>query len=159
MSFPSRAKIHPLEQEHLKFMKQVKDIPINTPFIESLSQVPEYAKFLQDLGDTRQQLEKNSKVILSEQSSKVILGELPKKMGDPGCLILPCEFGNKMKTYALADFGASINLMPYSFYQKLNLPKLKVTRMTIHMDNNSMTHPRGIVVDILVKIGKFVFSN
>ncbi|XP_023743322.1 uncharacterized protein LOC111891494 [Lactuca sativa] len=138
-------------------MKQVKGIPINTPFINSLAQVPEYAKFLQDLLDTRQQLEKNSKVILSEQSSKVIFGELPKKMGDPGLLTLPCEFGNNMKTYALANSEASINLMPYSFYQKLNLPDLKATRMMIHMANHSVTHPRGIVEDILVKFGKFVF--
>lgn len=81
LPFPSRAIIHPLEQEHLNFMKQVKGIPINTPFIKSLSQVLEYAKFLQDLINTRQKLKKNSKVILSNQSSKVILVELTKKMG------------------------------------------------------------------------------
>ncbi|KAL7604989.1 hypothetical protein Lser_V15G15101 [Lactuca serriola] len=138
-------------------MKQVKGIPINTHFIESLSKVYEYVKFLRDLIDTHHQLKKNSKVILSEQSSKVVLGELPKKMGDLRRLTLPCEFGNNTKTYALADSGASINLMPFSFSQKLNLPDLKATRMTIHMANRSVTHPRGIAEDILVKIGKFIF--
>ncbi|XP_023739898.1 uncharacterized protein LOC111888015 [Lactuca sativa] len=147
-----------MEQEHLEFLKQVKGISINSPFIESLSKVPEYAKFLQDLIDTHQQLKKNSKLILSEQSSKVVLGELPKNMGDSGRLTLPCEFGNNLKTYALADSGASINLMPFSFYQKLNISKLKATKMTIHMANRSVTHPKGIVEDILVKFGKFVFS-
>ncbi|KAL7600940.1 hypothetical protein Lser_V15G25757 [Lactuca serriola] len=78
-------------------------------------------------------------------------------MGDPGCLTLPCEFGNNLKTYAPADYGASINLMPYSFYHKLNIKKMKDTKMTIHMANRSVNHPRGIVEDILVKIGKFVF--
>ena len=87
-----------MEQEHIKFMKQVKGIPINTPFIESLAQVPEYAKFVQDLLDTRQQLEKTSKVVLSEQSSKVIMEGIPRKMGDLGRLTLPCEFKNNMKT-------------------------------------------------------------
>ncbi|KAL7605792.1 uncharacterized protein LOC111906878 [Lactuca sativa] len=157
LSFPSRDHIHPLEQQHLKFMKQVKGISINTPFIDSLSKVPEYAKFLQDFINTRQQLEKNSKVILSEQSSKVIMEELPKNMGDLGRLTLPCEFGNNLKTYTLADSGAIINLMPYSFNQKLNLPGLKATRMTIYMANRSVTHPRGIVENISLKIGKFVF--
>ncbi|XP_023749955.1 uncharacterized protein LOC111898258 [Lactuca sativa] len=85
------------------------------------------------------------------------MGELPKKMGDPRCLTLPCEFGNNLKTYSLADFWDNINLMPYSFYQTLNIPKLKATRMKIHMVNHSMTYPRGIVEDILVKIRKIVF--
>ena len=48
LSFPSRAGVHPLEQVHMKLMKQVKGIPINTHFVESMAQVPEYAKFLQD---------------------------------------------------------------------------------------------------------------
>ncbi|KAL7606842.1 hypothetical protein Lser_V15G20544 [Lactuca serriola] len=78
-------------------------------------------------------------------------------MGDPGCLSLPCEFGNNLKTYALADSGANINLMPFSFYQKQNIQKMKATKMTIHMANRSVTHRRGIVEDILVKIGRFVF--
>ncbi|XP_023741564.1 uncharacterized protein LOC111889651 [Lactuca sativa] len=78
-------------------------------------------------------------------------------MGDLGRLTLPCEFGNNLKTYALADSGASINLMPYSFYQKLNIEKMTATKMTIHMANFLVTHPRGIIEDILVKIGKFVF--
>ena len=78
-------------------------------------------------------------------------------MGDHGRLTLPCEFENNMKTFALADFGAIINLMPFSFYQKLNLPGFKATRMTIHMAIRLVTHPRGIVKDIFVKIGNFIF--
>ena len=70
-----------------------------------------------------------------------MLGDLPKKMGDPGCLTLPCEFGNNMKIYALADSGASIYFMPYSFYQKLDIQKLKAKKMTIHMANRSVTQP------------------
>ncbi|XP_023747601.1 uncharacterized protein LOC111895768 [Lactuca sativa] len=155
--FLSRAHISPLQREHLEFILQIKVIPINTHFFDSLSEIPEYAKFLQDLVDTRQQLKKNSKVILSEQSSRAMLGEIPKKMGDPGRLTLPCKFGNNLNAYALADSRASINLMPYSFYQNLNIQKMKATKMTIHMANRSVTDPRGIIEHILVKIGKFVF--
>ncbi|KAL7601030.1 uncharacterized protein LOC111910598 [Lactuca sativa] len=157
LPFPSRANLSSLEREHLDFIQQIKGIPINTPFIDSLSKIPEYTKFLQDLIDTRHELKKKSKVILSEKSSRAILGEIPKKMGDPGRLTLPCDFGNNLKTYDLADSGASIYLIPFSFYQKLNIQKMKATKMTIHMANHSVTHPRGIIEDILVKIGKFVF--
>lgn len=57
----------------------------------------------------------------------------------------------------LADLGASINIMPFSFYRKLELPMLKTIRMAIHMDGRSVTYPRGIIEDLLVKVGKFVF--
>lgn len=77
-------------------------------------------------------------------------------MGDPVRLTLPCEFGNGTSTFMLADLGGSINLMSFSFYQKLELPELKATKMTIHMANRSVTYPRGIVEDLLVKIGKFI---
>ncbi|XP_023747470.1 uncharacterized protein LOC111895625 [Lactuca sativa] len=121
----------------LPFPSQSKS-PTGTGTLEvyEASEVPEYAKFLQDLLDTRLQIKKTFKVDLSEQSSKVIMEGIPRKMRDPGRLTLPCKFGNNMKTYALADSGASINLMPYSFYQKLDLPDLKATRMTIHMANH-----------------------
>lgn len=76
----------------------------------------EYAKCLQDLLDTRQQLEKTLNVVLNEKCPAVIMEVIPTKMGDPGRLTLPCEFGNSMKTFTLADSGSSINLMPYSFY-------------------------------------------
>ncbi|KAL7600580.1 hypothetical protein Lser_V15G24233 [Lactuca serriola] len=116
-----------------------------------------YANFIQDLLNTHQELEKMSKVVLNEQCLAVVMEGIPPKMGDPQCLTFPCKFGNATKTYAMADSGASINMMPYLFDQKLNLPKLKSTRMAMNMANRSVTYPRGIVEYLLVKIGKFVF--
>ncbi|XP_052619851.1 uncharacterized protein LOC128126142 [Lactuca sativa] len=97
LPFPSQATLSPLEREHREFVKHVKGIPINNPFVESLSKTPEHQKLLQDLIDTCKQLKKQSKVVLSEQSSKAVLGETPEKMGDPGRLTLPCEFVMDMK--------------------------------------------------------------
>lgn len=51
-----------------------------------------------------------------------------------------------------------MNLMPYSFYKKLNLPKLRPIRTTIHLSNNTVTFLRGICEDLFVKIDKFIFS-
>ncbi|GJV41038.1 hypothetical protein Tco_1419478 [Tanacetum coccineum] len=41
-------------------------------------------------------------------------------LGDPGSFLIPCTFANSVECLALADVGASINLMPYSF-KELNL--------------------------------------
>ena len=85
------------------------------PFIEAVAQMPKYAKFLKKLLINRKKLEEVSKVVLNENCSAAMLKKLPKKMGDPGMLTLPCQFGNLATSYALADSGASVNLMPYSF--------------------------------------------
>ena len=36
LPFPSRANLSLLEKEHLEFIKHIKGIPINTPFVETL---------------------------------------------------------------------------------------------------------------------------
>ncbi|GJR03073.1 reverse transcriptase domain-containing protein [Tanacetum coccineum] len=57
---------------------------------------------------------------------------------------------------ALADLGASISLMPYSMFLRLNLGELKPTRMCIELAYKSTQIPRGIVENVIVKIDKFV---
>ncbi|KAL7602990.1 hypothetical protein Lser_V15G15549 [Lactuca serriola] len=119
--------------------------------------MPKYAKSLKELLKYRMKMEEASKVVLNENWSATMLNKLPKKMGDPGSLTIPCQFGNLATSYALSDSGASVNLMPYSFFKKLNLPELRPIRMAIHLANKAGTFPRGICEDLLVKVDKFVF--
>ncbi|GJT86586.1 reverse transcriptase domain-containing protein [Tanacetum coccineum] len=56
---------------------------------------------------------------------------------------------------ALADLGASINLMPLSVWKKLLLPELTPTRMTLELVDRSVPHPKGVAEDVFVKVGKF----
>ncbi|GJW23340.1 reverse transcriptase domain-containing protein [Tanacetum coccineum] len=58
---------------------------------------------------------------------------------------------------ALADLGASLNLMPLSVWKKLYLPKLMPTRMTLELANRSVAYPVSVVEDVFVKVGKFHF--
>lgn len=138
-------------------MKQVKSLYLNMPFNEAIAKMPKYPKFLKDLITNHKELEKAYNIVLNEHYSTEIMHDIPTKMRDMGSLTIPCEFGNATECNALADSGASINLMSFSFYKKLNLPYLKPTRMTIRMENRSITYPQGIVEDLLVKIGKFFF--
>ncbi|GKD01767.1 reverse transcriptase domain-containing protein, partial [Tanacetum coccineum] len=61
--------------------------------------------------------------------------------------------------HALADLGASINLMPLSIWKKLSLPELTPTRMTLELADRSITRPKGVAEDVFVKVGKFHFPN
>ncbi|GKB53822.1 reverse transcriptase domain-containing protein [Tanacetum coccineum] len=59
---------------------------------------------------------------------------------------------NTASTNALADSGASINLLPHSIYNQLGLGALKPTRMTLELANRSVTHPMGIAEDVVVRV-------
>ncbi|GKB42842.1 reverse transcriptase domain-containing protein [Tanacetum coccineum] len=61
------------------------------------------------------------------------------------------------RTNALADSGASINLLPHFIYKQLRLGALKPTRMTLELANRSVTHPMGIVEDVVVRVDGFTF--
>ncbi|GKC65165.1 reverse transcriptase domain-containing protein [Tanacetum coccineum] len=94
---------------------------------------------------------------LNENCSVVLLKKLPKKLGDPGRFLIPCDFLELVECLALVDLGASINLMPLSVWKKLSLPKLTPTRMTLELANQSFAYPIGVAEDVFVKVGKFHF--
>nr|GEW17770.1 reverse transcriptase domain-containing protein [Tanacetum cinerariifolium] len=93
---------------------------------------------------------------LNENCSTVILKKLPEKLGDPEKFLIPCGF-SELKCKALADLGASINLMPLSVWKKLGLPELISTCMTLELANRAICTPAGIARDVFVPVGKFTF--
>ena len=119
--------------------------------------MPKYAKFLKDLLTNKKKLEELSIVTLSDECSAVVQNQLPKKMTDPGSFTIPCLIGDLTVSHALADLGASINLMPYSIFAKLNLGEPTPTRMSLQLADRSVKFPRGIVKNMLVKVDKFIF--
>ena len=57
----------------------------------------------------------------------------------------------------LCDSGASINLMPLSIVKRPSLGDLTPTTMTLHMADRTFAQPEGILKDVLIKVGKFIF--
>ena len=49
--------------------------------------------------------------------------------------------------------------MPLSIFRKLRLRKGNPTAVTLQLADRSLTHPRGIIEDVLVKVDKFIFST
>ncbi|GJW92847.1 reverse transcriptase domain-containing protein [Tanacetum coccineum] len=91
---------------------------------------------------------------LNEHCSAVILNKLPEKLRDPGKFLIPCDFPGMDECLALADLGASINLMPLSVWKKLSLPELTPTCMTLELADRSITQPIGIAEDVYLKTGR-----
>ncbi|GJT93146.1 reverse transcriptase domain-containing protein [Tanacetum coccineum] len=69
------------------------------------------------------------------------LKKFPEKLRDPDNFLIPCDFPELDECLALADLGASINLMPLSVWKKLSLPELTPNRMTLKLANRSVAYP------------------
>ncbi|KAA3453279.1 Transposon Ty3-I Gag-Pol polyprotein [Gossypium australe] len=119
--------------------------------------MPKYAKFLKELLTNKRKLEEVSTVELNEECSAILQNKLPTKLKDPGSFTITCLIGSLNIKKALADLGASINLMPYKMFKQLDLGEPTPTRMSIQLADRSIKYPRGVIEDVLVKIDKFIF--
>ncbi|GJX24466.1 hypothetical protein Tco_0228911 [Tanacetum coccineum] len=118
LPFPSKLKKQKKDDEDERLLSIFKQIHINLPFLEPMIHILKGAKVLKDLLSHKEKLEKAASLVkLSEECSVIIQRSLPQKEGDPGSLILPCLIGPLAVKNALADLGASINLMPHSLFR------------------------------------------
>ena len=127
------------------------------PFTEVVTQMPLYAKFLKEILSKKRRFVEEGVVNLTATCSVVIKKNLPEKMKDLGSFTIPCTIGGFEIKKALCDSGASINLMPLSIARKLSLGELTPTTVTLQMAYRTMVKPKGVIEDVLVKVGKFVF--
>ena len=49
--------------------------------------------------------------------------------------------------------------MSWSIFKKLKLGEARPTTVTLQLADQSLTHPRGIIEDVLVKMDKFIFPT
>ncbi|CAA0818841.1 Unknown protein, partial [Striga hermonthica] len=84
--------------------------------------------------------------------------DLPKKERDPGDFVLKIALGNGKEASGMLDLGAGINLMPFSIFQRLGLGDLRPTRMCLQLADRSIRYPKGVVEDVLVRVGKLIVS-
>ncbi|GJZ14634.1 DNA-directed DNA polymerase [Tanacetum coccineum] len=140
-----------------KIFQMFQDLRFDISFADALFLMPRFAPTIRDLLMNKEKLLELVKIPLNENCSAMLLKKLPEKLGDPGKFLIPCEFPGMEICYALADLGASINLMPLSIWKKLSLPELSPTRMTLELADRSITYPKGLAEDVYVKVGKFHF--
>ncbi|XP_022883717.1 uncharacterized protein LOC111400543 [Olea europaea var. sylvestris] len=128
------------------------------PFSQhALEQMPNYAKFMKEVMSKKRKLEEYETIKLTEECSAILQKKLPQKRKDSGSFTILCTIGSSSFEKALYDLGASINLMPLSVFKKLGLGEVKPTTVTLQLADRSLTYPRGIIEDVLVKVDKFIF--
>ncbi|GJY11365.1 reverse transcriptase domain-containing protein [Tanacetum coccineum] len=140
-----------------KFYKIFQDMSFEISFADALILMPKFASTLKSLIGNKEKLSEMARTLLNEHCSEVILNKLPEKLRDPSKFLIPYDFPGMDECLALANLGASINLMPLFVWKKLSLLELTPTCMTLELVDRSITQPIGIAEDVNVKVGKFQF--
>ncbi|XP_019161898.1 PREDICTED: uncharacterized protein LOC109158446 [Ipomoea nil] len=132
-------------------------LEISMPFVEAITQIPSYKKFLKDILSNKKRLEKSAVVDLSEGALTfaALQKNLPPKLKDLGSFSIPCIVGGFVVSRALCDLGASVSFMPYSLCKRLNLGEPKPTTMTLQIADRSIKHRVGVLEDIPVMIYQY----
>nr|GEV58143.1 reverse transcriptase domain-containing protein [Tanacetum cinerariifolium] len=142
-----------------KFYQIFKDMSFEISFADALILMPKSASTLKALIGNKEKLSEMARTPLNEHCSAVLLKKLPEKLGDPGKFLIPCDFPCMAECLALADLGASINLMPLHVWKKLSFPELTPTCMTLELADRLISHPVGVAEDVYVKVGSFHFPT
>ncbi|GJS38868.1 hypothetical protein Tco_0563911 [Tanacetum coccineum] len=117
-----------------KFLQMFKKLHFNISLDEALALMPKYHKMLKDLLSDKEKLLGLENTLLTKNCLALLLKKLPKKLRDLGKFLIPCDFPMVEICMALADLGASINLMVLSIWKKCCIDE-----------------------DVFIQVGKFTF--
>nr|GEX35807.1 reverse transcriptase domain-containing protein [Tanacetum cinerariifolium] len=132
--YPSRLNDQKLRKKATnqmeKFFQIFHDLHFDISFTDALLLMPKFASTIKSLLMNKDKLFELPKVPLNENCSAMLLKKLPKKLGDPGKFLIPCDFAGIDVCHALADLA-----------------------------DRSITRPKGVAEDVFVKVGKFHFPT
>nr|GEW37866.1 reverse transcriptase domain-containing protein [Tanacetum cinerariifolium] len=142
-----------------KFFQIFKDLNFNISFVDALIVMLNFGSSIKILLTNKDKLCELARTPLNEHYPAVLLKKLLEKLGDPDKFLIPCDFLRMAECLALADLGALINQKPLSVWNKLSLPDLSPTCMTLELTGRSISHSVGVAEDVFVKVGTFHFST
>ncbi|XP_070023210.1 uncharacterized protein [Nicotiana sylvestris] len=157
--------VQPAQEEHNTHIEAEREVEtaqepiveVNIPLIDALKEMPSYAKMMKDLMSRKFDFQDLATVTLTQTCSAVVTRAIAEKLSDPGSFTIPCTIGNFAFAKALCDLGASINLMPLAIYKRLGIGRARPTSMLFQLADRTMKRPSGILDDVLIQVGKFVF--
>ncbi|GKF87659.1 hypothetical protein Tco_0258536, partial [Tanacetum coccineum] len=131
-----------------KIFKIFQDLCFNISFADALLLMPRFAPTIKSLLMNKEKLLELAKIPLNENCSAMLLKvSYSMQFSGNGCMSRLGRSWRKHKSYD-------------SFLlEKLSLPDLTPTRMTLELADRSITHPKGLAKDVYVKVGKFHFPT
>ncbi|XP_050875170.1 uncharacterized protein LOC127078784 [Lathyrus oleraceus] len=88
-------------------------------------------------------------------SSVVIQNMVIPKLKDPGSFSIPCQTGTMKFERALCDLGTSVSLVPLSLCKKLDMGEMKLTIVSLQLEDISVKYLVGVLEDVPIKVGEY----
>ncbi|XP_070666416.1 uncharacterized protein [Malus domestica] len=156
MPFLQRFQRQRKDKNMLDILEQFKKVQINIPLLDAIAQIPSYAKFLKGLCTNKRKFTDHEQIELTNCCSEVLITKMPPKLQDPGSFTIPCVIGDFKFNKAFLDLCSSVNLMPFSIYEQLGIGELRRTSVSLQLADRSVTYPKGLVEDVLIKVDQFI---
>nr|XP_016511328.1 PREDICTED: uncharacterized protein LOC107828486 [Nicotiana tabacum] len=102
-------------------------IQLNIPLMDALREMPGYAKMMKDLMSSKFDFQDLSTIMLTQTCNAVVTRPMAQKVSDP------------------------------AIYTKLGIGRARPTSMLLQLADRTVKRPIGILDNVLVQVGKFVF--
>ncbi|KAK8332421.1 hypothetical protein V6Z12_A10G137800 [Gossypium hirsutum] len=144
--FPGRLNQFRKGKKDKEILKTFRHVEINIQLLDTIKQIPQYAKFFKELCNNKRKLIGNEK------------RKMPAKCKDKGLFAIPCKIGHLRIKKAICDLGASINVLSFSIYEPLNEGFFTKTSVIIQLTDRYIVHPEGVLEDVLIKVNGLIFT-
>ncbi|XP_019259727.1 PREDICTED: uncharacterized protein LOC109237803 [Nicotiana attenuata] len=128
------------------FLEMLKQLYVNIPFTEVLTQIPAYAKLFKEILSSNKKLEETTVVKLNAHCCAILHNKIPQKCGDPGSFTIPYSLGSERFDKALYDWKL-----------EGDLGVIKSIPLSLQLTDQKTILPEGIIEDILSRVDKSVF--
>jgi hypothetical protein len=144
--FPQRLVKPDLVYQFSKVGDWMRKLNLIVPFVEVITEMPAYAKYLKEIMPKDKGL---------KEVKTVTLNNLPPKLKDRESCTIPYSLGNIKFKNTLCDLGASVNLMQRTIFERLEIKDLKQINISLQMIDESVRLPVEILEGISIQVGKF----
>ena len=103
--YPHQLRIPKKLNNHAEIYELFKQVKVNIPLLDTIKQIPSYAKFLKDLCTVKRKLGVHNYAFMTEQSTSLIRNSLPPKYKDLGSPTISIVVGNSKLERALVELG------------------------------------------------------
>nr|XP_009770818.1 PREDICTED: uncharacterized protein LOC104221444 [Nicotiana sylvestris] len=150
---PKKKKDKPIPERELipKVTQEQKNVAEVSEPVEAPRPPPPFPQRLQKNNDDRMFTKFLS--MLSKVQFNILLVDVLREIPN---FMIPVRIGNVDVGRALCDLEARINLMPLSLFKQLVLGAPRPTTV-MQLADRSIAHPEGVIEDVLLQIGKYIF--
>ncbi|XP_070017452.1 uncharacterized protein [Nicotiana sylvestris] len=119
-----------------------RQIQLNIPPMDSLREIPGYAKMMKDLMSQKFDFQDMSTITLMQTYNAVVMRSMAQKVSDPGSFTIPCTIRSYAFAKALCDLGANFIILDCQVDEEIPIilgrPFLATVRALINCETGEL---------------------